>query len=376
MRGLLAGLSTAALFFPSTRALQFTPNSECAALCTDGSNSTSTDSNASTTNSSDITCKDDDFSSSGKGISFKNCMNCLQKSDATWKDESDVYWFLYNVRYAFDVCLYSYPDAVDSGTINSPCNIDGACAPLEDALEESLLNVDDDNQFDYCKANDSIIEGASYKECINCLRSTESQKYLANFLVALKAGCKQSPEQGDIIGLSGTIFTASAINITDPDTHETLPGDGGAPVGSMTTGTIVGIAVGCSLAGVGLIYLLFIYCCRNRRRGGIKIDSPTPETPMNDHRMYGIQKSSYFNDGPVHAHSTGRDSTRPVGHARTMSNAEYYDAPGQNTQANVNYHYAPHSKSNGPNGALPAHPAYLPQVTSRVPKSMPPPPRR
>lgn len=85
-----------------------------------------------------------------------------------------------NIRYAFDVCLYSYPDAVASGTINSPCNIDGACAPLEDALETSLLRANKDNQFDYCKAESSIIESTSYKDCISCLKSTSSQKYLAN----------------------------------------------------------------------------------------------------------------------------------------------------------------------------------------------------
>jgi hypothetical protein len=44
-------------------------------------------------------CKDDEFSSSGKGILFKNCLNCLQKSDATWEKESDVFWFLCKSRW-------------------------------------------------------------------------------------------------------------------------------------------------------------------------------------------------------------------------------------------------------------------------------------
>ncbi|KAF4983949.1 hypothetical protein FDECE_17188, partial [Fusarium decemcellulare] len=360
MAGFRFGLSATALLLLTTiNALQFTPDSECAALCTDGSNSTFSDSNASSTNSSDIVCKDDDFSSSGKGIRFKNCINCLQKSEATWEKESDVYWFLYNVRYAFDVCLYSYPDALASGTINSPCNIDGGCGRLEDALQKSLLNSNNDNQFDYCEEDDSIIEGSSYNDCLECLESSSSQKYLANFLVALKAGCKQRPEQGDIIGLSGSIFTSSAVNITDPNTNETLPGDGGAPVGSMTTGTIVGISVGCGLAVVGFVCILFIYCCRNRRRGGgIKIESPAPDAPMNDRSMHGIQKSSYFVQTQMRAPPAIGDPHRASTHMRTMSTGDYYDSLEQEmrgSQGNVNYHYAPHSKSNGPNGALPTH---------------------
>lgn len=42
------------------------------------------------------------------------------------------------------------------------------------------MKANKDNQFDYCKAENSIIESASYKDCISCLKSTSSQKYLAN----------------------------------------------------------------------------------------------------------------------------------------------------------------------------------------------------
>ncbi|KAI8659489.1 hypothetical protein NCS56_01166200 [Fusarium sp. Ph1] len=364
------GLSSLALFLSTTTlALRVSPGSECAALCSDATNTTIAEINTSSTNSSDIACEDRDFSSSGTGIRFKNCVNCLQKSEATWKEESDVHWFLYNVRYAFDVCLYGYPEAVESGTINSPCNIDGACGALKDALEVSLLKPTDDNRFDFCDADSKAIKGSSYKECISCLRSTSSQKYLSNFLVALRAGCEQRPEQGDAIGLSGTIFTASAVNITDPNTNETLPGDGGAPVGAMTTGTIVGIAVGCGLGLAGFLCIIFIYCRRSRREAAaIKIETPTPDHQMHHHRgAYGIQKASYFSHGaPKH----------PGGHERGISNAQYYDMLEQqpwNKQANVNYHYAPHSKSNGPNGALPTHPAYMPRVTSKSPEPQMPP---
>ncbi|RKL43391.1 hypothetical protein BFJ72_g4215 [Fusarium proliferatum] len=380
MASLRFGLNASIIFLltSTAQALYFTPDSQCAALCSDGSNSTSSEFNGSATNSSDIVCEDGEYSSSGNGIRFKNCLNCLQKSETTWKKESDVFWFLYNVRYAFDVCLYSYPDAVESGTVNSPCNIQSSCGSLENAMKTSLLKTNPDNQFDYCKADDSIIKSSSYKECLGCLETTSNQQYLANFLVALKAGCMQEPEAGDKLGLSGTIFSSSLINITDPNTNETMPGDDGAPVGSMTTGTIVGIAVGCGLAFAGAVCLLCIYCRRTRKRhgAGIKIESPPPDAPMNDHSMYGIQKSSYFTDYPARPLSTMSNAARLGGHSRNMSNAEYYDGLGNgtgNSETPVTYHYAPHSKSNAPNGALPTHPAYIPRVVSRLPDPKTPP---
>ncbi|KAM0367084.1 hypothetical protein ACHAO7_002228 [Fusarium culmorum] len=184
----------------------------------------------------------------------------------------------------------------------------------------------------------------------------------------------QEPEKGDIIGLSGTIFTATLVNITDPGTNETLPGDGGAPVGSMTTGTIVGIAVGCGLGLAGMAWLIWIYCRRSRQRrgAGIKIESPSPDAPMNHRSTYGIQKSSYFHDGKGQKPPAVYAPPRPGGHIRTMSNAQYYDGIERDSEegvGNVNYHYAPYSKSNGPNSALPTHPAYIPRVTSKLPDS-------
>ncbi|KAF9771443.1 hypothetical protein IL306_010909 [Fusarium sp. DS 682] len=245
-------------------------------------------------------------------------------------------------------------------------------------MKTSLLKTTPENQFDYCEAEDSIIKSSSYKECLGCLQTTSNQQYLANFLVALKAGCVQEPEVGDKLGLSGTIFTSSLINITDPNTNETMPGDDGAPVGSMTTGTIVGIAVGCGLAFAGAVCLLCIYCRRTRKRhgAGIKIESPPPDTPMNNRSMYGIQKSSYFTDYPARPLSTTSNTARLGGHSRNMSNAEYVDALENGTGdsvAPVTYHYAPHSKSNAPNGALPTHPAYIPRVVSRLPDPKTPP---
>lgn len=96
MAGFRLGLkaSLLVLLVSTTHALHFAPDSECAALCSNGSNSTASDSKLATTKPSDVVCEDGEYSDTGNGIRFKNCLNCLQKSDSTWKEESDVYWFL------------------------------------------------------------------------------------------------------------------------------------------------------------------------------------------------------------------------------------------------------------------------------------------
>ena len=75
-------------------ALEVTPGSSCATFCLDFDNGDGFDPAASTTNTSDITCKDAGFSSSDSGIKFKNCLECLQKSEKVNGTESDLKWFI------------------------------------------------------------------------------------------------------------------------------------------------------------------------------------------------------------------------------------------------------------------------------------------
>jgi hypothetical protein len=75
-------------------ALQVTPGSTCAAFCLDNPESDPLNPNASNTTPDDITCTDDSYDNSATGIKFKNCLDCLQQSNATRGTESDVSWFL------------------------------------------------------------------------------------------------------------------------------------------------------------------------------------------------------------------------------------------------------------------------------------------
>ena len=64
--------------------------------------------------------------------------------------------------------------------IDSPCNVQDNCGPLEDAFKTSLLVPDSENTFDYCGANNSQIDIGNYKTCVQCLQSTTDQTYLSN----------------------------------------------------------------------------------------------------------------------------------------------------------------------------------------------------
>lgn len=74
--------------------LEVTPGSDCAALCWGGPNGTTTDTEQSGTNSSDIVCENNQYGTTGTGIKFKLCVECLQKSEATKGPENDAAWFL------------------------------------------------------------------------------------------------------------------------------------------------------------------------------------------------------------------------------------------------------------------------------------------
>jgi hypothetical protein len=84
----------ASYILPSARALQVTPNSACAQMCTDDPSPDVSNPSGANISGSDIICKDDDYPGSATGQRFENCINCLQNSTAVDAGESDQAWFL------------------------------------------------------------------------------------------------------------------------------------------------------------------------------------------------------------------------------------------------------------------------------------------
>lgn len=80
----LLPLGLVLLVSSGTHALRVTPGSSCSDVC-QGTTATS---------SSDIVCADVDYYALSSGDTFKDCIQCLQTSNATSDSENDVSWFL------------------------------------------------------------------------------------------------------------------------------------------------------------------------------------------------------------------------------------------------------------------------------------------
>ncbi|KAI2463770.1 hypothetical protein F4781DRAFT_106080 [Annulohypoxylon bovei var. microspora] len=332
-----------------TVALQVTSGSSCAAVCLDDL----TNQDVSSTNSSDIVCNDQDYSTTAPGIQFKNCVECLQESHAMSNGESDVSWYLYNLRYSVDVCLYGFPNVTK--TISSPCDIDYACRPLKQALETGNLNPSNGTQLDYCTADGGAFSGSQLQDCVQCFRSSSNQFYMSNFLTALQAGCEQKPQPGDLVGLSGSLFTQFQVNITAAPQNQTTASNDTSKT-TMTTGAIVGIAVGATLLFLGGTGLFWVYHRKQKYLYGSPLDSQdgrksiTPPLVGSYPQYNRDATSSLSTDWATRAQQ------------RCPNNAEYYDRMEKVMQGNVNPNYTYNPNQLG----LPTHPAYLPRVASRT----------
>ncbi|KAB5575669.1 hypothetical protein GE09DRAFT_1215427 [Coniochaeta sp. 2T2.1] len=351
------------LFSTTSHAFQVSPDSPCSSQCTiDG---------AGRTNSSEIVCSDADFSTTTSGLKFKNCIECMQNSSYFSGLDRDVDWFLYNLRYAADVCLFQYPGP-DSKNETSPCNVDYVCKPLQNALETDQLSTESKDGYGYCTADNSAFRSQSRETCIGCLQGSPSNKYLSNFLIALEAGCEQQPPPGKHIGLSGSLFSSVPINVTDSiSANGTATGQDKKSI-HLSVGAIVGIAVGAGgLFLIGAV-LLCLYYCRQRkynkedraRRASYASFVGYPTYPLypGENTEIALQGPSYTLDykSPVQEHehvldgggsevsydkSTASDPNRrqPSVHSRQLSREELQKSPS----------------------AMPIHPAYIPRAIMR-----------
>ncbi|KAI5924157.1 hypothetical protein F4810DRAFT_665957 [Camillea tinctor] len=340
-------------------ALQVTPGSTCAALCLDNPESDPLDPASSNTRSSDIVCSDEDYDSVSTGIKYKNCLDCLQKSNATSGTESDTAWFLYNVRYSVDVCLFGFPNV--SQEISSPCDIDYGCAPLKKALETGILNSTA-GQYEYCTADGGRFTATQLDSCVQCFASSSNQEYMANFIIALQAGCQQKPQPGTLLGLSGSLFTSSLVNITDPPVQQTSD-DNKDDSGVMTTGAIAGIAIGAALLFIGGTALFWVYHRKQKRLYGAPIGSDyDPRNGCQSITPPLIGASYTRENKPLPAMSEYELRAQRA----YADNPQYHDALEKEIQLRrPNYAYDPSNPGTGPGGALPTHFAYVPQAHSR-----------
>ncbi|KAI2643343.1 hypothetical protein GGS21DRAFT_495900 [Xylaria nigripes] len=253
------------LLISYSNALRFTSGSHCASLCLDSADSGgASDLNSSIVANEDIICYDSQYTASPAGPRSQRCMRCLQESTFYRGSESDQLWFLYNLRYTFNNCIFGLVNASEISF--SPCSASSACGPLEPAFAEI-------NQLDYsyCDTDGGVLSSSSVSKCETCIGAFGDQGFLVNSLVALEAGCNQRPAPGSRIGLNDTVFSPTRISTTDPITKESHP---------LPPTTIVGIVLGGLAAILLFTGLLFIYG-RKRRNRRIQLEGdPRPSSPL------------------------------------------------------------------------------------------------
>ncbi|ROW06119.1 hypothetical protein VMCG_04649 [Cytospora schulzeri] len=262
-------------------AIQVAPNSPCSSVCVDSTTLDLSDPNSSNTVASGIVCEDADFTSTSDGKKWDQCMTCLQSSTFVQGGESDQYWFLYNLRYIFDHCVFRIPNGTYSEL--SPCATDLACGPLKSGLEYGNLSTIG-SEFAYCDADGGAVTGEFYDACHSCVSSSSQTQYVANTLVALEAGCQQRPNVTSILGLDGTVFSSASVNIVDP---ASLVVDD-SPSVHISTAAIAGIAVGAAV-----LILVVAGCILIRRHKRAKRRAIGTETRWGSTRKTHKRKSSF-----------------------------------------------------------------------------------
>ncbi|RKU42438.1 hypothetical protein DL546_002309 [Coniochaeta pulveracea] len=361
-------LSVSILILSSaTSALQVVPGSPCFSQCTiDG---------APTTNASEIVCSDVEFNSTATGLKFKQCTECLQGSRQFAGVDTDVARYLYNLRYATDVCLFGFPEAHDKKI--SACATDYVCNPLKAALEVDRLSTVNSSEYGYCTADNSAFRGQGRTTCMGCLDASPNSRYLSNFLVALEAGCEQQPVPGVPLGLSGSLFSDAGVNIAN---ITTAASNQGSTPSHLSTGAIVGIVVGVGALFLAGISLLILYYCRQKRynkedrRRRASYASYLHSSPYSPYSPYKFCGMNAAGDGPNYT----MDYKSPPGaqpQEREMTNrdddlfgeadrAYTYKPPIQEQKPNHSRQYSQDEMHESPS-AMPTHPAYIPRAVMR-----------
>ncbi|KAL8348818.1 hypothetical protein RB601_002240 [Gaeumannomyces tritici] len=246
--------------------IQVTPNSPCASSCMDSPSLDRSDPKSSNTRPSDMTCADADYNQSPGGRKWKSCITCLEKSGYSQGSESDQGWYLYNIRYNFNYCIFGFPNNTAIGS--NPCQTSRACGALANALQHDSSGPDPKGDYTYCNADGGSMTGEFYDKCLTCIGGFKEQGYVRNGLVALEAGCQQRPAPGKTVGISGSIFSSDRITILNARAGDKDGEGSGAPTTTIVIAVISGVI---GLAAVAAVVYMCVRKRRNRRdRAGLR----------------------------------------------------------------------------------------------------------
>ncbi|MCJ1463389.1 hypothetical protein MMC07_001996, partial [Pseudocyphellaria aurata] len=207
-------------------AIEVTPNSNCSSLCDDSASSDPGKADSSTTNSNELVCDDDEFSSTVVGRKFKECLICELNSTVSGilPNENDINWLIFNMKYNVDWCVFGYPNNPQVTEANSRCGnvCSGSGNSARAALVDNLLIPDIGLQtWRYCQNGDGAFSKIA-NDCMKCLNEVPQAKTLTNFVNALNVACDQQPSPGQTLELYFDIF--SAVATLNPSSTASLAG--------------------------------------------------------------------------------------------------------------------------------------------------------
>ncbi|EEH46985.1 uncharacterized protein PADG_03083 [Paracoccidioides brasiliensis Pb18] len=176
---LFSSLALSILFARAGFGLQVTEGSPCEEKCLKPARNTTPD---------DIVCRDFEFNER-PGSNFQECVKCELKSPysrlRTFEQfDTDVKWGLYNLRYAFSSCVFGYPEE-KTQALSTPCQV--ACDSLGPAIKSNLVDPGPSNMHYFCGMK--VFDDGIITKCASCFNLTDSEKYLANFIEAIRQGC-------------------------------------------------------------------------------------------------------------------------------------------------------------------------------------------
>lgn len=165
----LTRLLTTTLLVFHVLAFDHVPDSPCSDVCSGKSQNTLDNA---------VVCLDRDYFNTTEGIAFRSCTACELNSTAVdaAKNQSDVDWALFNMRYTVSECLFAVPEQRIS--ISNPCVV--TCEPLAQAIEFQLSN--DSSTFNpslsFCNA--AQFDDTTINNCAFCYGLIPEQLFLAN----------------------------------------------------------------------------------------------------------------------------------------------------------------------------------------------------
>lgn len=193
-------------------------------------------------------------------------------------------------------------------------------------------------------------------------------------LVGLLAGCEQQPSSGQIVGLDGSMFSATWVNIT------AMPTSTPAIQGGTSTGLTLGALIGIIIAAVLCILGLGAFCIvRYRKTRAEKIVRMNNLQSGLDERYGSKDISSPNMGGYVNPKSDGHNRARESRIDKTFgiqtqvrqeyTADEYYEYQHDRQKYPISRASPVYNQAITKTDVLPKHPAYIPGNHLKSPSS-------